>query len=275
MHPPFLEQIEPCQQPAVLLGFPTERPLLASACAGETYSTSTSARTIRTRGLLFTSRICKTARISWLLKHWHSIWDLFSVATLSGYAICSHDLQWSSAASIERLAYIPKMRILTLLLLAIPMLCWQYQYFRRFSSCQWSPNGSTVVTVHHRSSLIFSVNATSWKSRCLMQGGSPEIGFHRSKPAALILGFIYGTGTQWFFLKSPSKSQFFGDPNPQIHLFDLFQPGFLGRTCHIFRLCSLGEDGWSTIGEPRHLASPNYGEKRLVDNKKWVFSATK
>lgn len=97
-----------------------------------------------------------------------------------------------------------------------------------------------------------------------MQGGSPEIGFQRSKPAALIRGFIYGTRTQWFFLNSPSKSPFL--------VIQIPKPIW---TCHIFRLCSLGEDGWSTIGEPRHLASPNYGEKRLVDNKKWVFSATK
>ena len=120
-----------------------------------------------------------------------------------------------------------------------------------------------IYSCNH-SSLIFLVNATSWKSRFLMQGGSPEIGFRRSKPAALIRGFIYGTRTQRFFLNSPSKSPFLVIQIPKSIW-----------TCHIFRLCSLGEDGWSTIGEPRHLASPNYGEKRLVDNKKWVFSATK
>jgi hypothetical protein len=52
-----------------------------------------------------------------------------------------------------------------------------------------------------------------------MQGGSPEIGFQRSKPAALIRGFIYGTRTQWFFLNSPSKSPFLviQIPNPSEH----------------------------------------------------------
>ena len=62
--------------------------------------------------------------------------------------ICCHALKWSSAASIEGLAYIPKKRTLTLLLHAIPMLCGQYHYLCWFSSCQWVPNGSTVVTVH-------------------------------------------------------------------------------------------------------------------------------